>query len=741
MSIKIISHSILGDCQNLSAGSATISFTNTYYPVNLTWTAYPTGYSAQQNIFYQNSNTLNYTNLFPGIYSFRLTYSDPSNTIVSLPVKFLITSASTVSLNITKNTTCGLNNAELTGIANLFYLNNAGFDSLLNPISYDYSLFNSEGLLLTKQSNKSVSFENLNQGLYYLTTTDNCGCSSNSNSQIIYSSSTLDFSLYTINTSDCQYNGGKIIVSGLSSNENYNLSWSGPIPNLSGLTLTGLPTGNYSLKVTDSNYCTQTKNTTIAKTPILSFINSKSVSPSCYTSNGSITFYFSGGSAPFYYQLSDGQSQYLLSNQVTFSGLSSNFYTCNVFDVGLCNAKGTANLQTPKSFENITINTQGASCNNLGKISVYLNGGSPPYNFTISGSNYDTTSINTSLTSATFENLPSNTYTLSITDQSNICPYSSQVVVENILSYNVLYSSTGTTCGGANGSIELSVVNLYKTGMSFTYSLNNFISYSTTATTYNFSNLESGIYDITVTDNEFCTKTVSVNVESSVGTNVILQSIDAFGNTDNGMINAYVYSTDGPFSINWSENANGQTGIFLTGLTAGTYTMTLSSQTGCQSTRSAQVSRINNILTASSFSVTYSNAVPKTFTPSKLTLSNMFLSGFSSLIQISGGSNCILSSSTFYANVYIGGTQYEFPFYFTNSITDIPNLYDLKSVIENSILSIPNIASCTLDPENITLNIVAAADSSGQYYTDEEISLSIKINYIIMCMSLNNLNP
>lgn len=60
--------------------------------------------------------------------------------------------------------------------------------------------------------------------------------------------------------------------------------------------------------------------------------------------------------------------------------------------------------------------------------------------------------------------------------------------------------------------------------------------------------------------------------------------------------------------------------------------------------------------------------------------------------------NCSLSSLTFSFKVNIGGIDYQFPFYYTQSFNDIPDLGYFSDIIESElVLTIPNIESCIVD--------------------------------------------
>lgn len=736
MAIELVSYNVVGDCNNTSAGTVTFSFTTNSYPVTLNWIDYPIGYSAQTNIVFNSLyNTYSFSGLSSGIYSFALSNSLPQIP-ASLSVGFFVTSAYTSSSTLTRNATCVDNNGIIVSNIILPTFNNIGPTS--NSFSAVTNLYSSNVIYSAVNATTSVTFAGLPSGIYYTESTDMCGCVSTSNNVIVGPPSPIDFGIYSINTTSCSPNGGKLVITGLTGTPPYTYVLDPPVNNQTGSTFTGLSIGTYSVTVTDSNLCSKTSSAFVGYVPNLSFLTFDSTSPTCYTNNGSITFYFSGGASPFYYQLSNGESQYSLSNQVTFTGLPAGYYTCVVNDVGLCSATGSVNLVTPSAFSVLSLSSTPASCGYLGSVSLQYNGGSPPYTISLSGTNFPTVTQTSLLNTVTFENLVPEIYTITLQDNSNICTYSSNVTVGNINHFTLSASTTGTTCGGNNGAIEISILNPYSNDLTYTYSFGSNLSIPTTATTYLYQNLASGFYNISVMDSENCMQSISATVTTSASPKIFLEKTNCVEGQDNGTITAYIKSTDGSFDINWSDNVTGQTGIYLSGLSAGTYVMSITGESGCQAIKATVITCNPATTTATTYSVNYTSGVLTTKGGQPLTLEKMAYNGFASLISQNNAENCILSSATFFADVTVGGTPYSFPFFFTYSIDNIPPISYFKTVIENAVVSIPNIASCIVNTDNLTIDIVAGASGNSEYYANETVSFVISISYVIKCNSVNN---
>ena len=128
---------------------------------------------------------------------------------------------------------------------------------------------------------------------------------------------------------------------------------------------------------------------------------------------------------------------------------------------------------------------------------------------------------------------------------------------------------TNVNCNGAStGAIDLTVSG----GVTpYTYAWTN------GATTQDISGLTAGIYTVTVTDANGCTKTTSATVteNSTLTASATATPVSCFGGS-NGTVDLTVSGGVSPYTYLWSNNATTQD---LSGLTAGTYTVTAVSYT------------------------------------------------------------------------------------------------------------------------------------------------------------------
>ncbi|NPA34231.1 MAG: hypothetical protein GXO48_04800, partial [Chlorobi bacterium] len=207
-----------------------------------------------------------------------------------------------------------------------------------------------------------------------------------------------------------------------------------------------------------------------------------------------------------------------------------------------------------------------------GWIKINASNGTPPY--TISW-----TPANGTISGDSIYNLPAGTYSVTITDSNN-CSYTiNNITISRPPSWNISVSTQNPSCNGASdGSITITVnsggtppyVHNWSTGSSFS------------GTTVTLSNLPAGTYADTIYDANGCDTVIIITL-----TDPPPLSIDSFVvspptcNANNGTIEAYISGGTPPYSYSWS---NGATTNPLTGVGAGTYTLTVTDANGCTAT-------------------------------------------------------------------------------------------------------------------------------------------------------------
>ena len=710
--LNVIVNGITGDCSNSGLGAFDIIIDGTSPDYTIEWVnpsfgiiplgVGVTGYTA--------------TTLTAGTYTFYVVDSCPSGNTFFL-TNVYISSGTCVTLTNTNNTSCNLDNGSITAsTANLYY-------------SATFDLYNSTNQLLSSQSLESniAIFDFLSADTYYVIADDGGGCTGKSESCIIKSSSTLNFGLYQINNSACVNSIGSLYVTGLTGTPPYTYSW---LPNGETTSfITGLTNGSYSVIVTDGLGCTTSQGTVIGQVPTLGTILLNDVQPTCFSATGQSTLYISGGTAPYHIQGSNGEIAITFATNYTFTGLSAGYFSVTVTDAGLCQSTVYTTLLTPSALSVVTINVDNSNCNNLdGQISVSVFGGAAPYTYTLTDSNNDSQIGTQPLQNAgfIFTSLSSDTYTLVINDSSNICPYSGTVVVSNNVLYTLTTTTTGTTCNNDNGVVTLTI----SSGGTapYTYQING-QSVITNSLSYTFTNLPAGNYTASVTDFNLCQQVEPFTIDSSSNVNFILNGINPIGS--NGEIETFITSGEPPFTLNWSPNVNGQTGLTVTNLSAGTYTLNITDVSGCTQERSITLFGSNLFSSYEVFNIC-NDDLTNNGQLIKKGLKQMLVEGFFDLT--SGDTNCILNSAIFEAEVSVDGVVQTNIFYTSSGITDFPSDNLFFDTVETLLLTYPNIESVIIDVANGNIKVSTLCNPPITIM-DATVIVDVKIYYDISCVS------
>lgn len=332
-------------------------------------------------------------------------------------------------------------------------------------------------------------------------------------------------------------------------------------------------------------------------------------------------------------------------------------------------------------------------CSNSGNGEVYFEviGGFTTSGYTIS--EFTTTGLfplSAGTTAYTTNNLTGGTYTIGITDAcASPTPQTAYFDIYISTGSCVTIESTNTTCGLDNGSITATTTNSYGTDTYFLYETT--LGYITSGDSFSniFSNLPSGIYYVEGEDPGGCSGTSeSCLIKSSTTIQYGFYVVDdstCISNTGSGKI--YVTGITGtpPFTITWSPNANGQTGCPITGLTAGTYVMTIVDDLGCTVTDSVVVGTVDPLGI-----ITYGAVQPSCFgNDGEITV---FISGGTAPFCFSGSNGTVdvvfdneytfsgLGGGSFSVNVFDAGLCVASG---TTSLVT-PNGFNITSVITNN---------------------------------------------------------
>jgi len=468
------------------------------------------------------------TGLSAGTYT--VTITDANSCVISN--SYTINQPSALIANVsTTATTCNLNNGSATtaasgGTGALTYLwNNASISS---------------------------SVSNVAAGNYTVTITDANGCS-------IIRTATVNATLPPVvvqsSLTNVLCNGdstGSITIAVNNGTTPFTFVWSNGATTQN---ISNIKSGTYTVTVTDANGCTNVKSFTVTQPTFLSLANFSSVNATCGQANGSAQVIPAGGVSPYTYLWSNGNS----TNQIL--NVAAGNYSVTVTDNNGCtrrrsfvisNANGPAvTLQLQAN-----VNCFGAA---TGSISISTSGGLAPYTYLWSNA----------ATTQNISGLIAGDYTITVTDANNcIASALYTITQQSAISINATIVDAG--CVANAGSITAAVSG---GAAPYTYSWSN------SNTTTSISNLSSGNYSLTVTDNYGCTSLWSGAVlgAGSPSANFTVIDVTCFGFTD-GSIASSASGGNPPYAYLWS---NGSTASGISNLPAGSYSVTITDQSGC----------------------------------------------------------------------------------------------------------------------------------------------------------------
>ena len=704
---------VTGDCSQNSSGIVSILPFGGTPPYTVEW--YSPSLSPVDLV---NGVASVRTGLSFGTYSVRLNDSTlPVNNEFYLNVP--VSSGVCANIVSVSATTCGLNNGSVLLGSSSFYS------------STQFYLYSGDGTYITSAvttNQSTTTIGNLTAGTYYAVALDLGGCSGTSQNFIVNESSELDFGLYIVPNSTCaNIPNGKIFVTGQTGTGPYTYLWNTSATTSS---ITGLTQGSYSVTVTDSFGCSKSQTAIVNVVDPIGVGTVTSVPPTCFMSNGSISVTVTGGTSPFYYSASTGNVLVSYSTTYSLSGLSSGSYEVLVTDSGLCSVSATATLQTPQGIAQISVVGQSSSCSgNDGSISISLTGGVSPYTYTLVYPDLTQQNIITSQTAQLFSDLSTGDYVVIVTD-SSACTFSQDVIIVTENKFTTSSVVTPTTCGQSNGKITVTTT----TGatLPIDYSIDDIYKViDTSLSAVTFTNIPPGPHVVTVTDASGCVQTSNVYVPTSQPVDFSLYSTSC-GSGNNGSITAFISTGNPPFSFNWSDNvSNNPQQIQVTGLTAGTYSVTITDSEGCSQNRSTTIECTTNYVSYQTY-VMGSEAFNLN-SPVKFGLLQMLNEGYADLT--SGNTDCNLISATYSVNVLFSPAGYsgQTTFYTTTSLNDAPsdNLY--YDAVRNLLLSIPGIGSVTINQltNQITIETIAGNDA----VVCGTVIIDIVIVYDIMCLT------
>lgn len=213
---------------------------------------------------------------------------------------------------------------------------------------------------------------------------------------------------------------------------------------------------------------------------------------------------------------------------------------------------------------------------NDGAIDLSVTGGNPPFSFNWSNGNSSEDNIN----------IPAGSYSVTVTDNEN-CADTAFADVGEPLQLTTTISATDVTCAGASDGTATVVVSGGEPPYSYLWS-----NFDTSATA---TNLAGGVYSVVVTDANGCSlvRRITVNENPPLSLRLIVTDASCSGAADGEIsIDTSVLGGLPPYTANWS---NGGSGLSITNISAGTYSVSLTDDDGCVASDSAKVNEPDSL--------------------------------------------------------------------------------------------------------------------------------------------------
>lgn len=422
----------------------------------------------------------------------------------------------------------------------------------------------------------------LNEGSYIVTVTDGNGCTATESVDVNSPDAIVIDSIIPIDVLCNGENTGFAQVFASGGNGTFTYLWSDQLAQFSN-PANSLPTGTYTVTITDAVMCTATASIFVDEPDVLT----STIDPTdvlCFGGNdGAGTANPLGGIAPYNYAWNTLPGQF---NQ-DVNTLIQGDYTVTVTDFNGCTTSASTTINEPSTAVSAVIDQTFESCFNQNESEAVVSpsGGT--------GTNYTYEWNNTpASTTINVNNLAPQNYSVIVTDE-NGCQTTANILIAELEEITANAININPSCfESTNGQLGVNIVN----GGAGGGDLNNYnYAWSNASTNQLNSNLVAGDYTLTVTDAQGCSgETVfSLSQPEEITATATIDDTNCFGSAD-GQINIQITTQGGGFPIDsyqWDANANSQTTQIATDLAIGNYIVTITDNTNCTAVASFEVNQ------------------------------------------------------------------------------------------------------------------------------------------------------
>ena len=283
--------------------------------------------------------------------------------------------------------------------------------------------------------------------------------------------------------------------------------------------------------------------------------------------DGVATATASGGSPPYSWFWSP-------SNQVDSTAIiCSGLHSVVVTDTNGCTDTTSLTITEPPPIV-LALSSVDANCGNAdGEVFVIASGGAAPYTFL-----WDDSSAQVNDTAT---GLAAGTYSVIVTD-TNGCTDTGAVFVSNTVPIVSITSWLDVSCNGySDGEATASASG---GTLPYAYQWDDPL----LQTTDTAVGLLAGAYTITVTDSNNCVATAVITINEPPAITLSISVINANCGQNDGEATVFASGGDSSYTYQWDDSLS-QTTATAMGLSAGTYTITVTDSTGCTRTDTAAI--------------------------------------------------------------------------------------------------------------------------------------------------------
>lgn len=573
-------YAIITDANNCSVNTPTITIIE---PAELTFNLTNT-----ENLCFGECTAMATIVVSGGVQNYIYNWLDNTNTNIGITNQVLNLCDGGYTIEVVDQNGCstGVQNviisdpAELTGtvFSNSADCNIDNGNATINVqggmMNYTYQWFDANNVAILGETNNTLN--SVLSGAYSVEVTDANNCSIIENVVIDENPSTTILFDEVSSPTCFNANDGFIEISISGNNLPLNFLW-----NPGGMVVedpVNLIAGTYSLTVTDAAGCVSVYDTTLTN-PDEIIINNTITDPLCGECNGEIDLAVSGGVGALVVNWNNGGN----TNQIT--NLCPGIYEVNVSDDNGCTVQDQLTVGNSQALDVEAI-VAPITCPTLcdGDIAINVISGTGPY---------DVLWLNDGFTGTLQNNLCPDTYFIEVTD-ANGCMV--PLVVELVEPTDIIVTETVVlpNCGVSDGSISV----VSEGGI-----LPHVYAWNTTATTPVISNLDAGIYTLTVTDDngngcsqEFVFPLSNVTVPQ---VDLTADGLTCFEVCDGSILANVVGGTPG-YTFAWfDENGaviTGENSASITDVCSGEYFIEVTDLNGCMAYASEIINEADEII-------------------------------------------------------------------------------------------------------------------------------------------------